>query len=94
MTTINGPEKLEALADHHRFRFTILDEEGVSEVDVEISGTVMACEPDSLPYPLGDTVRTEGRSLVESIVKSGGVMPERFVVDSESVAQEFSWPEP
>ncbi len=90
MTTIQGPELLPALADHHRFKYTVLDERGAREVHVELSGTVMACEPDALPYPLADAVRTKGRFLVERAIKNGSLMPERFVVDSESLSQEFS----
>jgi hypothetical protein len=85
MRTITGPASVAPLADHHRFRFIVLDDDGKSEIYVEISGTAMACEPDALPSPLGEVVRTRGRCLVERAVEAGGELPERFVVGSESV---------
>jgi hypothetical protein len=52
-----------AAGDHHRFRFIVLDDDGASEIYVEISGTAMACEPDALPTPLGEVIRTRGAEL-------------------------------
>lgn len=86
MTTIQGPERLPALTDHHRFKYVVLDDDGVREVVVVVSGTVMACDPEALPSPLGEVVRTKGRVLVERALAMGRELPAEFVVGSESVS--------
>jgi hypothetical protein len=70
-----GPTLVEPLADHHRYLYVI--ERGVErrELYTELSGTVAACAPETLPDPLGELVTTHGRAAVE-----------RYLIDDEPPA--------
>lgn len=68
-TIIEGPEEIPPLKDHHCLRFVIERGEDRRELFVEISGTAAACDPDTLPSPVGDAVRTNGLDAVQRYVE-------------------------
>jgi len=83
-TIASGPEEVAPVADHTRLRYVLRRDGEEREVFVELSGTAWASEPDSLPSPLDDVVRSRGRLEVERhldrheppsrlIVTTGGV---------------------
>lgn len=68
---VRGPELVAPLADHRRLRFTARQAGEVREIFVEISGTAAACNPDTLPFPISEIVRTDGAHAVEHYLAVG-----------------------
>ena len=68
---LSGPELVAPIADHRRLRFVIGSDRAVRELHVEISGTAASSAPGSLPLPIGDAVRTDGRDAVERYLADG-----------------------
>ena len=68
---LSGPELVAPIADHRRLRFLIGSDLAVRELHAQISGTAAACAPDSLPSPIGEAVRTDGRHAVERYLAEG-----------------------
>jgi hypothetical protein len=62
---IEGPIPAAPQADHHRYLYVIEREADRRELYVELSGTVAACAPETLPDPVGEMVTTNGRAAVE-----------------------------
>ncbi|QEC47850.1 hypothetical protein FSW04_09890 [Baekduia soli] len=62
---VGGPVPQPEAGDHRRVLY--IAERGTARVGVvvELSGTVLACAPESLASPLDEAVRTMGRSLIE-----------------------------
>lgn len=54
------------MSDSERFEYIIERGAVRAGVVVELSGTPMACDANTLPSTLDDAVRTEGRLVVEA----------------------------
>jgi hypothetical protein len=61
---VAGPLEQQSFADSKRLLY-IMERSGVrTGVEIEISRTAMACDPDTLPSPVDDAVRTLGASVI------------------------------
>jgi hypothetical protein len=82
---VEGPVELPSDRDGRLFRYR---RGGIEQsVFVSISGTVMACDPSTLPKPVGSAVQTLGRSAVEERLRLGR-NPTRITVDSVGIREE------
>ena len=68
---LSGPQLVAPIADSPSPAILIGSDLAVRELHVEISGTAAACAPDSLPSPIGEAVRTDGRDAVERYLGEG-----------------------
>lgn len=82
---VGGPFVQPPVADHERFEYIVERGSVRTGVIVELSGSVMACGPESLPSPLGDAVVTRGRSVIEARA-SDAHLPRVMRVSSLGVA--------
>ena len=64
-TVVGGPFLQENIRDSQRFMYIIEHAGSRRDVIVELSGTMMGCDPETLASPLGDAVRTRGASFIE-----------------------------
>ncbi|RKQ86066.1 hypothetical protein C8N24_4075 [Solirubrobacter pauli] len=62
---VDGPNELQPLADHRRFRWDLRRGEAKRTIVVELSGSVLASEPAFLPSMIADAVESYGRSAIE-----------------------------
>lgn len=67
------------------YRWQVETPSGSVDVDIYFSGTVAACDPDSLPSQIGDAVRTRGRSVIERS-QLLGELPLLVVVSTADIA--------
>jgi hypothetical protein len=64
-TVVGGPIPQPKVRDSARLLY-VIERAGVRrDVIVELSGTLLACDHETLPSPLDDHLRTLGRSLIE-----------------------------
>ncbi len=62
---VRGPFPQQKIRDSERFLY-IIERAGIRRDGVvELSGTMLASEPETLPSPLDDAVRTWGMSFIE-----------------------------
>src|SRR4051812_38990555 len=62
---VEGPASVAPLADHHRYLYMLQRGKERRELYVELSRTLAACAPETLPSPLGHMVTTRGLLAVE-----------------------------
>jgi hypothetical protein len=63
---VGDAEEMPSGADGERWRYILRSDSEERDVIVELSGTVAATEPATLPSPLDEAARTKGRSVVEA----------------------------
>jgi hypothetical protein len=80
----SGPQEVEPVADHARLRFDLHRNSEERDVFVEVAGTAWHSEPDSLPSPLDEVVRSRGRSEVERHLERPEP-PSRLIVTTRGV---------
>jgi hypothetical protein len=81
---VDGPVEVEPTGDHVRFAFHLSEGAQTLPVFVEISGSANASDPETLPGPVRDAIRTNGRSAVEHrLVRV--VPPTRLVVTTAGI---------
>jgi hypothetical protein len=80
---VGGPGHLAADFDGERYEFVVDSGSGPEGVFVDISGTVLACDVETLQWEIGDAVRTQGRSIIEAHA-SDATLPRIFSVTSSN----------
>jgi hypothetical protein len=64
---VNGPRRARPVGDGQRWGYVFAGDRGEQcETFVEVSGTAAATDPNTLPSPLDEAVRTRGRSVLEN----------------------------
>jgi len=86
---VGGPFHEAAVGDGERFLYVVERDAVKSGVAVEISGTVMACDFETLPAPIGDAAVTRGRSVVEMFLGEYR-LPRVINVDSSGIRARFT----
>lgn len=77
-----GPTEVPSARDSRVFAYAI-ERDGIKRMAlVELSGTVMACEPETLPSPIDDAVRSNGETLLRSVLAARDEPPRRIVVNT------------
>lgn len=64
-TVVGGPIPQPKIHDSARLLYVIERAGSRRDVIVELSGTLLSCDEETLPSPLDEHLRTLGRSLIE-----------------------------
>ncbi|UUY03016.1 hypothetical protein LRS13_20415 [Svornostia abyssi] len=62
---VGAPEQVLPLGAHDRYEISLEKDGAVRELFVQISYTAAACDPRTLPSPIGDLVRTRGGAFLD-----------------------------
>ena len=82
---VGGPGHIHADIDGQRYEFVVDAGSGPEGVLVDISGTVLACDIETLPREVADAVRTRGQSVIEAHA-SDAKLPRIFSVSTTGIA--------
>jgi hypothetical protein len=81
---VGGPAPQPRLADSERYIYVVERGSVRTGVEVELSGTVMACDVETLPSPVDEAVRTKGAAIIAAHAMDDQ-LPARIMVDSAGV---------
>ena len=68
---LSGADLVVPLADHRRLRFVVAARPPCARCTSRFSGSAVASDPKTLPSPIGEAVRTDGRDAVERYLAEG-----------------------